>query len=71
MSKRGRALLTGLFNVTCLAFFLVESRTTRPEIRPPTMGWVFLDESLVKKIVGFPTVRSYGDIFSMDAPSSR
>lgn len=34
----------------CLMAYLIEPRTTRPEVVPSTIGWVFLLQSLNKEI---------------------
>ena len=52
------------------ACFLIESRTTRPAMVSPTMGWLLLYQ-LRKFHTSFPTVCSYGNIFSTKVPSSQ
>ena len=41
--KPWRMFLTGLFPLACSACFLVEPKTTSPEMVPPTMGSLILD----------------------------
>jgi hypothetical protein len=44
-------LLNGLHFMAYSASFLVEPRTTSPEVAPPTMGWTLPHQSLIKKIL--------------------
>jgi hypothetical protein len=40
---------------------------TSPGMELPTMVWVLPHQSLIKKV---PYIRTYGDIFSIEVPSS-
>jgi hypothetical protein len=42
-------LFTGLLFMACSASFLIEPGTTRPVIATPTVGWVLLHHSRIKK----------------------
>ena len=46
----GGVVLTGLFFMACSACFLIEPRTTRPGVAPPTMAWNLLPQSPIKKM---------------------
>lgn len=47
-SHRG-TLLTGLLLLACSICFLIPLRTTCPGIDPPTLGWAFPHQQLIKK----------------------
>ena len=66
MQRPWRVLLTGLLPLVCSACFLIEPKTTSPEMAPPTMGPPTLDHQPRK----CPTARSHGGIFSREAPFS-
>jgi hypothetical protein len=46
----GRMLLSGLLIMVFSAYFLIVPKTTSSGMAPPTMGWDFLHQSLIKKI---------------------
>jgi hypothetical protein len=62
------AMIAALLLMVCLGSFLIEPRTTSPEMAPATMGWVLPHQFLRKWLLGFS---SYGGIFSTEAPSSQ
>ena len=41
---------TDLLPTAFSVFFLIQSRTTRPNMATPTMGWALLHQSLIKKM---------------------
>lgn len=49
--RLGWVLLTGLFSMDCLVAFLIQPKTTCPEIVPPTVGWAHPHQSLIKKML--------------------
>jgi hypothetical protein len=62
----GGMLLTGLLPLSCSACFLIEPKTTSPEMAPPTMGPPTPDHKLRKCL----TAVSHGGISSREAPFS-
>ena len=46
----GGVLLTGLLPVACSTCFLIEPRTTRAGMTPPTMGWALPHWSVIEKM---------------------
>jgi hypothetical protein len=48
--SHGGVVLTGLLPLPCSAYFLLEPRTTSPEMAPPTMGWALSAWSVIEKM---------------------
>lgn len=42
---------TGLLLVSCLVCFPTQPRTTCPRLAPPTVGWAFPHQSVIKKML--------------------
>lgn len=64
----GEMLFTVLLFMACSAF-LREPRTTSSGMAPPTMGWAFLHQSLIKEMpTGFPAAWSYRVIALIEVP---
>ena len=64
--SHGGMLLTGLLPLACSACFLIEPKTTRPEMVPPTRGPPPLITNWEKCL----TAGSHGGISSTEAPFS-
>lgn len=43
-------LLIGLLSIACSAYILIEPRTTRQVVAPPTGDWALLYQSLIKEM---------------------
>lgn len=65
-------LLANMLSMACSVEFLIEPRTTIPQVALTTMGWALTLWSLIKKMcpTGLPKPQSYRSIFSIQAPSS-
>ena len=48
MQRPWRVLLSGLVIMACSVCFLIEPRTTRPGMAPPTIDWTLSHQSLKK-----------------------
>jgi len=48
--NHGKMLFTGFLTLACSACFLLEPKTTRPEMVPPTMSYAFPSWSLIEKM---------------------
>jgi hypothetical protein len=60
--------LLSVFSVFCFLCFLIEPSTAGPGVGPPTVGWAFPHQSLIKKMpYCLVTVQSYrGSLLSDD-----
>ena len=53
-------LLTGLYIMAYLAYFIIEPRMTSPGMAAPTMAWTLPHQSLIRKcLIGWITAQSY------------
>jgi hypothetical protein len=56
----GGMLLTGLLSMACSVWFLIQSKTTCPEMAWPSLAWILSHKSLVK---GMPHRYVHGSIW--------
>lgn len=72
-SSLGRMLLTWLLSEASWVCFLIESRRTSPGMTPPTSGWAFPPQSLIRKMLYSPAESPalLGGIFSIPVTSSQ
>jgi hypothetical protein len=65
MQRPWRMLLTGLHLMACSVCFLIEPRTTSPQMAPSTRGWALPHQSLIQKKKKCLTAACYGALFNL------